>query len=196
MVDKVKPLGLEVDPEDGALPFPTEFDPTEDYADVKGVAFESSDSLLIDKNASGNLQWTDPTEPTGREFGDVADQADAARFTIVLTHNGTINNGTWYGYSSVIPGDTTPIMVQRDSTLLEIAWSNSNSDADFTLHFKKNSTGAADFLTLAYTDTQYFTHLLVTPEEFNQGDRIYIQHEDDGGNAANVGLLLGLRSEI
>jgi len=49
-VDKVKPLGME-EPSGGTgtAPFPKELDPAQDYAAVKGVAFENSDDFLSEK---------------------------------------------------------------------------------------------------------------------------------------------------
>lgn len=53
MVDKIKPLGMEVgDAIDGDLPVPTELDPSEDFISSKGVAFEDSDQNLIQKDGT------------------------------------------------------------------------------------------------------------------------------------------------
>lgn len=51
MVDKIKPLKIEsiVGGGDENNLFPTEADPSEDFASLKGVAFEGSDSFLIEK---------------------------------------------------------------------------------------------------------------------------------------------------
>jgi hypothetical protein len=50
-VDKVKPLGLENSALGGTedIPFPTEISPSEDYIATKGIAFENTDTFLIDK---------------------------------------------------------------------------------------------------------------------------------------------------
>lgn len=50
MVDKVKPLGVE-DSTSGTqlVPVPTEMNPLQDYAAVKGIAFESLDGFLHEK---------------------------------------------------------------------------------------------------------------------------------------------------
>lgn len=51
MVDKIKPLKLE-NPSNGGTEidiFPTEANPAEDYVAAKGVAFENSDSFLMEK---------------------------------------------------------------------------------------------------------------------------------------------------
>lgn len=50
-VDKIKPLKIE-NPGTGGTqtdPFPTEVTPTQDYASIKGLAFEGLDTFLIDK---------------------------------------------------------------------------------------------------------------------------------------------------
>lgn len=51
MADKVKPLGFENSALGGteSLPTPTEIDPSEDFLAAKGMAFENSDSFLVQK---------------------------------------------------------------------------------------------------------------------------------------------------
>lgn len=51
MVDRVKPLGIESVSTGGTETndFPTEMDPTEDYASVKGLAFEGLDTYRYEK---------------------------------------------------------------------------------------------------------------------------------------------------
>ena len=53
MVDKVKPLGMEIgDTPDGDVPTPRELDPSEDYLAAKGIALENSDNFTIYKSGS------------------------------------------------------------------------------------------------------------------------------------------------
>lgn len=50
MVDKIKPLKLEDTTSGSSFNFtPTETSPSQDYLATKGIAFENSDSFLIDK---------------------------------------------------------------------------------------------------------------------------------------------------
>lgn len=61
MVDKIKPLKIESTVgggNDNNL-FPTETDPSQDYASLKGISFTGADNRLIDLNGSGQLQMTD-----------------------------------------------------------------------------------------------------------------------------------------
>lgn len=115
-------------------------------------------------------------------------------FPLSLLWNGTVSNGKWYGYSNLLPGDETPIVIPSKSEFIGFTWSNGNTGADFTLHFKKNSTGAADFLSDSRTNTQFYNYFLVTPELFLAGETIFIQHEDDGTNANDVGFILIFRT--
>jgi len=66
MVDKIKPLKIEspVDGTQNDMGFYTETSPNEDYVAAKGIAFENSDTRLIDLNASGGIQFTDADNPT------------------------------------------------------------------------------------------------------------------------------------
>jgi len=189
MVDKVKPLKIDDDNE--SIPIPTEFTSTDDYVSVKGVSFEDSDSHLIDRdNVTDELQWKDSVQTTYRKFNTVGAQADAARFTLSLLHTSTISDGTFYGYSATIPGDTTPVILPINSEFIEFTWSNSQSTADYTLDFMKNSTVATPFLSVTKVDTQFFTQELVTPESFSAGDTIYVKHTKGANNSADVAIVL------
>lgn len=120
---------------------------------------------------------------------------DTPIFPIILTHNGTVGGGTFLGYSSLIPGDDTPIVVGRDADLVNFTFSNGNANADYSLIFRKNSTVASPFLTVSKTNEQFFSFDLITPESFLAGDRIYIEYQDDGTNASDVGMVLNFRAE-
>jgi len=58
MADKVKPLKIENSATGGTQndPFSVETNPTQDYLAAKGIAFENSDTYLMDKSSSNNIQ--------------------------------------------------------------------------------------------------------------------------------------------
>lgn len=59
MTDKVKPLKLEDTTSGSSLNFgPTEMNPAEDYASVKGVSFENSDDVIVDSDGV-NMKFKD-----------------------------------------------------------------------------------------------------------------------------------------
>lgn len=124
----------------------------------------------------------------------VTEALETPLFPMPLTYNGTINDGHFYGRSSLIPGDTTPLIVPADALFTRYTWSNGNSLADFTLIFRKNSTVATPFLTVSYVDTKFDAYELVTPQSFDIGDEIYIEHQDDGQNAQDVDFSLYFRA--
>ena len=111
------------------------------------------------------------------------------RYTLVLQHNGTVGNNTFFGYSNLLPGDSTPIIVPIKSDLFEFTFSNSNSSADYTLEFRKNSTTGTAFYTVSKVNTQFFIDDIIN-ESFVAGDEVYIKYLDDGNNASDVGLVL------
>lgn len=115
-------------------------------------------------------------------------------YTILLQHNGTVSNGTWLGYDSLLPGDATPVIIPRNSEFTRFTFSNANSSADYTLTFRKNSLVATPFLTVSRTNTQFFSYTLSPEELFSAGDQIYIQYQDDGQNASDAVILLGFRA--
>lgn len=116
-------------------------------------------------------------------------------YTIVLQHNGTVSDGTWLGYDSLLPGNDTPIIIPRNADFTEFTFSNNNAGADYTLTFRKNSLVATPFYTISKVNTQFFQQSLPTEEPFSAGDQIYIQYGDDGSNASDAVILLGFRAE-
>ena len=58
---RTRPLKLENTVTGGGMDdsFPTAMNPAQDYADIKGVVFEGSDSQAIDVDGSGNMTFED-----------------------------------------------------------------------------------------------------------------------------------------
>jgi len=75
MVDKVKPLGIESSATGGSEDeqIPTEMNPLEDYAVFKGIAFQNSDSFLLENIGRTLIRhYTDETvKPTINGSGEV-----------------------------------------------------------------------------------------------------------------------------
>lgn len=76
MVDKVRLLKIERPSAGGTEddPFPTELTPSEDYVSTKGIAFEESDTRLLDLNGSGEICATDSYFTTKRPLVDILPQ--------------------------------------------------------------------------------------------------------------------------
>lgn len=114
------------------------------------------------------------------------------RFSIPLVYNGTLSNNEFIGYSNLIPGDSTPIVIPIDCVMEEYTFSNSNM-ADFTIELRKNSTTATVFNSTSKTDTDNFVASGIN-ETFTQGDTIYIKYIDNGTNAQDAGIVLIFRA--
>lgn len=122
--------------------------------------------------------------------GDKAQVAlDTPRYSIPLIYNGTLSNNEFIGYSNLLPGDSTPIVVPIDSILEEYTFSNNSSTADYGIELRKNSTVATPFNTVSKDNTQFFVESGIG-ESFNQGDTIYVKYIDEGSNARDVGIVL------
>jgi hypothetical protein len=123
MVDKIKPLKIESAVSGTQTdPFPTETNPAGDYGAFKGIAFENSDTRLIDLDGSGNLQFIDANQASYfrlnrlvKDFGTVANSLTASTQatvagtkTLVQTSNtDQIFTGTTAGQIVVLPVATT-----------------------------------------------------------------------------------------
>jgi len=148
---------------------------------AESTPFEST-VLIPEDNVQAAIEYTYDNAP-----------GNVARFTITLLNNGTVSNGTFMGYSELIPGDATPIVLPRDCLFTEFTFSNNKTKADYTLLFKKNATGATPFYSISKVNTQFFFD--TTPNEsFLAGDQIYVQYQDDGQNARDVALVLFFRN--
>lgn len=136
---------------------------------------------------------------TANESQSAIEEAQAtaegkARYTIILTHNGTVGGGTFFGYTELIPGNNSPIIIPKNSLMEELTFTNNKTGADYTIELRKNSTTATPFHTISKTNTQYFIEDGIN-ESFSAGDRIYIKYVDDGSNARDAAIMLFMRLE-
>lgn len=154
--------------------------------------------FLNEKEVGGDPIFTESDPKTVQQAIEASGEKgqlalDTPRYTILLQNNGTVSNNTFIGYDSLIPGDSTPVIIPIDSQVLEFTFSNSRSNADYTLEFRKNGTGVATFYTVSKTNTQFFTDNTID-ETFDAGDQIYIKYLDDGNNASDAVILLTLKA--
>ena len=148
--------------------------------DADDVFFDNSDSDFTSSNAEDAI----------KEAGTLADAAlNTPRYSIVLQHNSTVSNNTFLGYDSLIPGDSTPIVIPIKSILTEYAFSNQRSSADFTIELRKNSTSAAPFDSESRTNSKTYVKSGLN-QSFNIGDTVFIKYIDQGTNASDVVILL------
>lgn len=148
-------------------------------ADLSGPIFTESDP--------DNIQ--DAIEASG-EKGQLA--LDTPRYTILLQNNGTVSNNSFIGYDSLIPGDSSPVIIPIKSELIEYTFSNSKF-SDFTLEFRKNTLTGTSFFSDTRTNTQFYSENSLS-ETFNAGDEIYIKYIDNGTNASDAVILLVLKA--
>lgn len=176
--------------------FDVELDPSEDYVAAKGMAFENEDGTRIYKDGD-DMEFLDnnnTTPVTLTELKEGADLAQVGRYAIVLQHNGSVSDGTFIGYDSLIPGDASPIIFPEPCSIFEFTFTNSRTSADYTLEFRKNSTVATPFYTVSKTNTQFFADTAIS-EDFAAGDQIYIKYVDDGTNAQDLVMCLYMQNE-
>lgn len=164
----------------------------------RGSSTVVADSVPFDNNPNGTPVFTATDPSTVQEAIEASGEKgqlalDTPRYTILLQNNGTLSNGTFIGYDSLIPGDSTPVIIPVDSQILEFTFSNSSSDADYTLEFRKNGTAVATFYSVSKVNTQFFTDNTID-EIFNAGDQIYIKYVDDGNNASDAVIMLTLKA--
>jgi len=175
MGDKIRVKALEVNGVE--LEYGTEVDLKASNIEVENIAFQNDD-----------------LENTLAELKVGSDAGSAAIYPVTLTYNGTVSNGTFYGHLNTINGLDTPVVVPKSSTLKVLSFSNKNSNADYTLELRKNSSTATPFISIVKVNSQFFTfNALDDPnieESFAAGDTIFVKHIDQGGNASDVVILL------
>lgn len=126
---------------------------------------------------------------------NVINGLNAPRYTLTLLHNGIVGNNTFFGYSNLLPGDSTPVIIPIFSQFFEFSFSNSNSNADYTLEFRINSTTGTPFYTVSKVNTQFFVDTNVD-QNFNQGDEIYVKYIDNGQSASDAAIVLLFKALI
>lgn len=158
-----------------------------------------SDSLAFAKysNFANSVRFTSTTDLTSVEVNSAINEsallADLAlntpRYAIPLVYNGTVGNNTFIGYSNLVPGDATPIVIPIKSRLIEYTFSNSNASADFTIELIKNSTTNTAFNSESKINTASFVKTGLN-ELFLSGETIYIKYLDNGTNASDCVIVL------
>lgn len=124
-----------------------------------------------------------------------------SRFGITTTFNSTVGNNQWLGYSELLPGNTTPIIIPRNCKLKEItfSWSSTitillglvtlSSDVDGTFNLYKNGTSSGDIIW-----SKVFSNAsggAVSPNidiNLNAGDFIIGRWVDQGSNPSDMAI--------
>ena len=156
---------------------------TVDELTADAVAFDNSAPVFTESNPD-NVQ---DAIAAGGEKAQVA--LDTPRYAIALQYNGTVRNNTFFGYSNLIPGDDTPVVIPVKSQLIEYSFSNSSSGADYTIEIRKGSTTSTVLDTQAQTNTQFFVRSGLAID-FDAGDTIFCKYLDNGKNASDAAIVL------
>lgn len=173
-------------------------DGLQDLSASRGIEYIQypDDARKIRFRSPGFILQSINLEDAVYEAATTADDAlNAPRYTITLQHKAQISNGTFFGYTELMPGNTTPIILPIESRLEEVTFSNSAINADFALEFRINTTTGTPFYTQSFTNTQTSVISGLT-QIFNSGDAIYIKYVDNGDNASDAVLVLYMRAVI
>ena len=113
-----------------------------------------------------------------------------ARAPIILTHNGTMSDGFWHGYTELIPSDTSPIVIPWDCTLVEYSFSNNRTSVDGNMDFYVNGTNAGDIVySINFSNVNRVK--LDTPNiALSAGDLLRLRWVDLGQNPRDVASTL------
>lgn len=111
-----------------------------------------------------------------------------------LSHNSTLSDGQLIGYNNLV---NNPIVVGFRSSLLRITFINTNSSADGTLRFYRNSAGVGTpFDTFSYVNNSPNNYDISGSPVFEIGDILYIYFDKDGQNTSDMTLTLFFKAEI
>ena len=146
-------------------------------------------SIPFDNDTNGFI-----SEDVQEAIEEVEALASPLRVPINLVYNGTLSNGDFIGYSNLLPGDATPVIVPITGSFVEFTWSNNTASADFALEFRRNTTVGTPFFTWSVDNTQTAAVVLPTPEPFTIGDEIYVKYVDEGTNARDAAIVLLFKS--
>lgn len=135
-------------------------------------------------------------EDTRSAIVEAFNSAAPLRTTIPLLYNGTLSNNEFIGYTNLLPGDDTPIVVPITGEFSGFTFSNSRTGPDFSIEFRLNSTTGTVFYTYVNSNTQTESISLPTPETVTAGDEIYLKYIDQGTNAADAAIVLQFRAQL
>ena len=147
MVSKVQPV--KIDDDDEAVPIPAEFSST-DYAAIKGVALENSDSTLIDLSSSNYVQFKDV------RFTSPIQLKNIFRYGFSFSTASHNSSGFLTISSFAFPG--TSVTGVSPSKVRIIAYVQSGGDeGEFRLYDKTNSLQICLITFTATAETIYST---------------------------------------
>jgi hypothetical protein len=119
----------------------------------------------------------------------IVEASRKARASIQSTFDGAIGNNQWLGYTHQIPGDTVPIRIPWDCTLLEVtmSWVGAAVDGNFVLY--KNGIVAGNIIyTEVFTNQNGGANL--TPNlSFAAGDLLRGRWVDTGDNPTDLAIV-------
>ena len=124
-----------------------------------------------------------------------------SRFAVTTTFNSTVGNNQWLGYSELLPGNTTPIIIPRNCKLQEItfSWSSTitillglvtlSSDVDGTFNLYKNGTSSGDIIwSKVFSNASGGAVSSNINVSLNAGDFIIGRWVDQGSNPSDMAI--------
>lgn len=105
-----------------------------------------------------------------------------ARAHRLFTHNGTLGDNFWHGYSNLIPSNTTPMIIPWDCVLKEYSLSANRPSMDGRMDFYLNGLTGGDIVySIQFNNVN--TTLIDFPElSLNAGDLLRLRWVDQGQN--------------
>lgn len=165
---------------------------------LKRFQFDTADKIAFNNTTNGFLSTT--TQQAIEEIKTTIIPS-LSRFSIITFFNGTIGNNQWLGYSELLPGNTTPIVIPINCTLKEITFSwnstislvgglitiTGNVDGRFDLY--KNGTSSGDIVfSRTFTNSGAGGVSTDINVNFNSGDIIIGRWVDQGDNPSDAAI--------
>lgn len=119
-----------------------------------------------------------------------------ARFTLILTENGNLQDGQRFGYNELVTN--TPVILPRKCRLKEVSYANDRSNADALFEFYRRNppeTSSTPGPNATLEHTWNFTNLLTGSQTgldilFEAGDEILVRFTDTGQNPRDSVMVL------
>ncbi len=157
-------------------------------SDGAGIIHESSvaESVPFD-NATNGFVATD-VQAAIEESLTVA--VGKPRYSIPTTHNGTVSNNQWLGYTNLLSGNDVPIRVPIASTLKEITFSfkGTSVDGNFVLYKNGLSSPGNVVATINFTNVNGFKITSGLSIVLAGGDYIVGRWDDEGSNPSDMAV--------
>jgi len=113
-----------------------------------------------------------------------------AQWIVSINRNAIMINNNWFGRNELMSNSASYVF-NRATRLISLSWTNTNEDCSFDLEFYKNGRETTKIYTYEVR-LKTMGYIFGLSYDFVAGDYLDIKYIDQGQNASDMGLDIGM----